>query len=107
MLLGCVAFCSQRRAAPADWRAPVPRSGIWNAIRKPLTRNAGQVDSTPSLQQNAERSAEGMTTLVRSKHANRFAFNPFGNGKVRAFSIALAVAAQVMRGKETIEGEGI
>jgi hypothetical protein len=32
-----------------------------SAIRKPLTRNAGQIDPTPSLQQNAERSAVGMT----------------------------------------------
>jgi hypothetical protein len=32
-----------------------------SAIRKPLTRNAGQIDPTPSLQQNAESSAAGMT----------------------------------------------
>jgi hypothetical protein len=46
-----------------------------------------------------------MTTPARSRHANRIAFNPFGNGQLRAFSIALAVAAQMMRGKEAIDGE--
>ena len=78
-----------------------------SAIRKPLTRNAGQIDPTPSLQQNAERSAVGMTLRARSERANRIAFNRFGNGQLRAFPIALAVAAQMMRGKEAIEGEGI
>jgi hypothetical protein len=44
---------------------------------------------------------------VRSERANRIALNRFGNGQLRAFPIALAVAAQTMRGKEVIEGEGI
>lgn len=35
--------------------------------------------------------------------SNRIAFNPSGNGQLRAFP----VAAQMMKGKEVIEGEGV
>ena len=99
MLLGYYGVAA-RGVPPRDSRAPVPQTCIYDAIRKPLTRNAGQVESTPSLQQNAEQSAEGMTTRARSGHANRLAFNPFGNGQLRAFPIALAVAAQMMSGEK-------
>jgi hypothetical protein len=44
---------------------------------------------------------------VLSERANRIAFNRFGNGQLRAFPIALAVAAQMMRGKEAIEEDRI
>ena len=72
-----------------------------------MTRNAGQVNPTLSLQQNAERSAESKTTVAQFRHANRIAFNPFGNGQLRAFFDCAGSCATVMRGKEAIEEGGI
>jgi hypothetical protein len=52
----------------------------------------------PTAQQNAVRSAKGRTTRARPGNANRLAFNPFRNGLLRAFLIALAVEAQKRNG---------
>ena len=54
----------------------------------------------PAFQQNALRSAEGMTSAAPFRRANRHAFNPFGNGQLRALPIATQVSEQMIRGRK-------
>jgi hypothetical protein len=73
-----------------------------SAVRKLLARNGRNVDPRPRLQQNAERSAErhGSRSVIR--HAKYLAFNPFGSGQSRAFSIAPGLSAG---GKRMLQSE--
>ena len=86
-------------------RARVSRSCIWNAVSKPLTRNAGQVDSAPTHQQNVERSAQGMTTRVRSSALTALSSIRLEMANRMPSRIGMEDAAQMMKEKKAIEGE--